>query len=323
MMDKNLDIADYLFYGLRDEQDWGTAVKKLSLFLMALAMPSMAMADEAKTDADAAAAAKKARETVLFLNIRRIGLELSKTQVRNTAEYTDSPIQALKATSQDFIKGIADMALEYRKNKFKWDNSLFMEYGQTTLKPYDGPETSDENADKILLASDLSYACWEFGGFKFGPMVGVQYETEFVGDPRQNIVRSNVGISLFDHHVLKSLYLAGVHEYDFTYAHEQTSKLGVELGWRVEYKIRDGVKLSTNGYYREYLDYSRYVSTDLERDLSAVLRLDTNLWGNFTMGPYAQYRLAKSRGADVYGSNFIIGISFNYITRFGLLDVDE
>ena len=106
MMDKNLDIADYRFYGLRDEQDWGTAVKKLSLFLMALAMPSMAMADETNTDADAAAAAKKARETVLFLNIRRIGLELSKTQVRNTAEYTDSPIQALKATSQDFIKGI-------------------------------------------------------------------------------------------------------------------------------------------------------------------------------------------------------------------------
>ena len=57
---------------------------------------------------------------------------------------------------------------------------------------------------------------------------------------------------------------------------------------------------------------------DLERDFSAVIRLDTNLWGKFTMGPYVQYRLAKARGTDLYGSNLILGISFNYITKFKL-----
>lgn len=287
-----------------------------SIFAMTLA-PVVAFG--ADTDG---AAPKKPQETELFLTIRRIGLEWSKTKVTHAAEYTDSPIQALKATSQDFIKAIADMVLGYKKDKFKWDNSLFMEYGETTLKPYDGPSTSDENADKILLSSDLSYARWEFGGFKFGPTVGLQYETEFAGDPRQNLMRANAGISLFDHPIIKNLYLSGVYEYDFTDAAEQNSKYGAEFGWRIEYKVREGVKLSTNGYYREYLGYSRYVSTDLERDLSAVLRLDTNLWGKFTMGPYVQYRLAKARGADVYGSNFIMGISFNYITRFGLLNVD-
>ncbi|MBD5389078.1 DUF3078 domain-containing protein [bacterium] len=255
----------------------------------------------------------------LTFNVRRIGLDWSRTTVTHAAEYVDSPIQALKATSQDYIKGIGDMALEYRKNKLKWDNSLFMEYGETRLKPYDGPSTSDENADKILVSSDLSYARWEFGGFKFGPTVGAQYETEFVGHPRQELMRGNAGISLFDHPVIKNLYLAGLYEYDFTNAATDNSKYGAEFGWRVEYQIRDGVKLSTNGYYREYLGYSRYVSTDLERDLNAVLRLDTNLWGNFTMGPYVQYRLALARGADVYGSNFIMGISFNYMTRLGLL----
>ena len=95
--------------------------------------------------------------------------------------------------------------------------------------------------------------------------------------------------------------------------------MAAELGWRLEYKIRDGVKLSSNGYYREYLSYSEFVDTDLERDLSAVLRLDTNLWGDLTMGPYVQYRRARARGVDVYGSNFIMGISFNYITSFGLI----
>ncbi len=282
-------------------------MKKVSMFLLAAILPGLAVADDAKTD--------------LVLNVRRIGLEWSKTQVRNSADYQDSPVSALKADSQDFIKGIFDTALEYNKDRFQWDNSLFMEYGETKLKPYDAPETVSENADDILLSSNLSYACWETSGFKFGPTVRAAYDTEFktAGDtPRQNIVRANAGLSLFDNEIIKSLYLTGVYEYDFTYAGEQTSKLAAEVGWRLEYQVREGVKLSTNGYYREYLSYSEFVPTDLERDLSAVVRMDTNLWGDLTMGPYVQYRRARARGVDVYGSNLIMGISFNYITSFGL-----
>ena len=282
-------------------------MKKISLFLLVSLLPGLAMADDAKKD--------------LVLNVRRIGLEWSKTQVRNSADYQNSPVSALKADSQDFIKGVFDTALEYNKDRLQWDNGLFMEYGETKLKPYQGPQTVSENADDILLSSNLSYACWDFSGFKFGPTVRTAYDTEFkTADttPRQNIVRANAGLSLFDNAIIKSLYLTGVYEYDFTYSNEKTSKLAAELGWRLEYQVREGVKLSTNGYYREYLSYSEYVPTDLERDLSAVVRMDTNLWGDLTMGPYVQYRRARARGVDVYGSNFIMGISFNYITSFGL-----
>ena len=271
----------------------------------------MALADDAVAD-----------KGKLTLAVRRIGLEWSQTDVKNADVYEDSPVSALKADSQTFMKGVFDTALEYSKNRFQWDNSLFMEYGETKLKPSDKPETVSENADDILLSSNLSYACWEFSGFKFGPTVRGAYDTEFKtadGTPRQNILRTNAGISLFDNEIVKSLYLTGVYEYDFTYAGEQTSKLAAEIGWRLEYQIREGVKLSSNGYYREYLSYSEFVPTDLERDLSAVLRLDTNLWGDLTMGPYVQYRRARARGVDVYGSNFIMGISFNYITSFGLI----
>lgn len=287
-------------------------MKKVSFILFAAMLPCVSFADEANS-ADAGS---------LVLSVRRIGLELSQTQVRHAVEYKDSPVSALNADSQDFIKGVFDTALEYKKNRFQWDNSLFMEYGETKLKPAEGEVTSSENADDILLSSNLEYGCWEFSGFKFGPTVRAAYDTEFIasGDaPRQNIVRANAGLSLFDNKVIKSLYLTGVYEYDFTYADEKTSKLAAEIGWRLEYQIRDGVKFSSNGYYREYLSYSLYVPTDLERDLSAVARLDTNLWGDLTMGPYVQYRRARARGVDVYGSNFIIGISFNYITKFGLL----
>ena len=286
-------------------------MKKISWVALLGLLPGMALADDAVAD-----------KGKLTLAVRRIGLEWSQTDVKNADVYEDSPVSALKADSQTFIKGVFDMALEYSKNRFQWDNSLFMEYGETKLKPVDEPETVSENADDILLSSNLSYACWEFSGFKFGPTVRAAYDTEFKtadGTPRQNILRTNAGISLFDNEIVKSLYLTGVYEYDFTYAGEENSKLAAEIGWRLEYKIRDGVKLSSNGYYREYLSYSLYEKTDLERDLSAVLRLDTNLWGDLTMGPYVQYRRARARGVDVYGSNFIMGISFNYIASFGLI----
>ena len=287
-------------------------VKKLACVLSLCALPFGVFADEVVESTPAS----------MVLSVRRIGLDLSQTTVRHASQYKDSPISALSADSQEFIKGVFDTALEYKKNRLQWDNSLFMEYGETKLKPSGEPSTSSENSDDILVSSNLEYGCWETSGFKFGPTVRAAYDTEFVasGDaPRQNVIRANAGLSLFDNAVIKSLYITGVYEYDFTYADEKTSKLAAEIGWRLEYDIREGVKFSSNGYYREYLSYSIYVPTDLERDLSAVARLDTNLWGDLTMGPYVQYRRARARGVDVYGSNFILGISFNYITKFGLL----
>ena len=284
-------------------------MKKTISFATLMLLPCVSFADTAATDSS------------LTLAVRRIGLEWSKTDVSHAAEYQSSPVSALKADSQDFIKAVFDTALVYNTEKFQWDNGLFMEYGETKLIPYQGETTTSENADDILLSSNLSYACWEWSGLKFGPTVRAAYDTEFFanGDsPRQNVIRTNAGISLFDNEIIKSLYLTGVYEYDFTYAGEKLSKLAAEIGWRLEYQIRDGVKLSTNGYYREYFSYSQFIGTDLERDFSAILRLDTNLWGDLTMGPYVQYRRARARGTDVYGSNFVMGISFNYITSFGL-----
>ena len=267
-------------------------------------------------------AANAADGRELYLDIRRIGLDVSKTDVRNAYAYQNSPVQALRADDQEFVKGVWDTALEYTVGDLNWNNSLFMEYGRTTLQPEGEEKVVNENADKILLASDLAWARWHFGDLKFGPLGRVSYQTEFTangGVPRQNIVRVNAGLSLFDHPIIKSLYLTGLYEYDFTYRDNPVNKGAVEAGWRLEYQVREGVKFSTNGYYREYLTYSAYEDTDLKHDFSADIRMDTNLWNSFTMGPYVQYRRAKSREADVYGSNMIIGISFNYIMKYDLL----
>lgn len=275
--------------------------------ILALVLPMVAVADDSPN------------ETKFNLNVRRIGLDWTKTNMKNSEEYQNSSVAALKASDQENIKGVFDVALEYGFDRFKWDNSLFMEYGKQTITDLDGEKTVDESADKILLSSDLAYACWDFDSFKLGPIVRGQYETEFQGDPRRNVLRPNAGFALFDHDIIKSLYVVGVYEYDFTYADAKVSKSAVEAGWRIDYKIRDGVKFSSDGYYRKYLSYSEYVGEDLNYDFLAVARLDTNVWGDLTMGPYVKYRRAHSRQASDYASNTSIGISFSYIHNFDLM----
>lgn len=274
---------------------------------MALIMPMIAVADDSP------------KETKFNFNVRRIGFDWSNTDVKNAKNYTDSPITALNASDQENIKGVFDVALEYGFNRFKWDNSLFMEYGKQSITDVDGVKTTDESADKILLSSDLAYACWDFDSFKLGPIVRAQYETEFKGDPRRNVLRPNAGFALFDHDIIKSLYVVGVYEYDFTYSDNKVNKTAAEAGWRVEYQLREGIKISSDGYYRKYLSYSQYVPEDLNYDFSAVLRLDTNVWGDLTMGPYIKYRRAHSRHAEDYAANTSVGVSFSYIHNFDLM----
>ena len=281
-------------------------MKKICMAL-ALVLPMVAVADDSPN------------ETKFNLNVRRIGLDWTKTDMKNSAEYQNSSVAALKASDQQNIKGVFDVALEYGFDRFKWDNSLFMEYGKQTITNLDGEKTVDESADKILLSSDMAYACWDFDSFKLGPIVRGQYETEFAGNPRRNVLRPNAGFALFDHDIIKSLYVVGVYEYDFTYSDEKVSKSAAEAGWRIDYKLREGVKFSSDGYYRKYLSYSQYVPEDLTYDFLAVARLDTNVWGDLTMGPYVKYRRAHSRSAIDYASNTSIGISFSYIHNFDLM----
>lgn len=281
-------------------------MKKLMFGLLAL-LPVVAFAEESP------------KETKFNLNVRRIGFDWSNTSIGNAGEYQDSTVAALKATSQENIRGVFDVALEYGFERFKWDNAVFMEYGKQTLKPYGEEKAVDESADKILLSSDLAYACFDFDAFKLGPIMRAQYETEFAGDPRRKIIRPNAGFALFDNEIIKSLYVVGVYEYDFTYAEEKVSKSAFEAGWRVDYDIREGVKFTSDGYYRKYLSYSQYVDQDLRYDFMANVRLDTNLWGDFTFGPYVQYRQIHSRWAEHKGSNTSVGVSFSYIHNFDLM----
>lgn len=287
----------------------GTAL--LTLFTMSAQAEQSINPTETLNEAESVQVEKTSE---LRANLRRLGLEVSSTSVSNAKEYQNSPVSQLNSDSQTLIRGILDFVLEYETDMSRWDNSVYMNYGKTKIKAYNEASETTENEDKILLTSDYTYKVFKFQNIDLGPFASIAYQTEFTRNedaPRMKVFRGKTGMKLLNGKVIKDLYIAGVGEYDMTYS-ENVSKFAGEVGWRLEDSLRDGVKMSTDGYFRKYFSYSHYIGTDLKYDLSLTARMDVDVTKTLTFGPYLSYRLAKSREAEKHGSNFMIGLSISY-----------
>lgn len=259
----------------------------------------------------------------LRANFRRIALELASTEVKNAKYYEDNPNSELSADSKSTVKGVFDFVLEYEQPEWQWNNSLFAEYGKTKLRPSTGPSSTSEDADEILLTTDYSRKMWRFerDNADVGPFASLAYQTEFEPNddaPRQKTFRGKTGLKVFNGDIIKELYAAAVGEYDMTYSSKHTTKSAYELGWRTEYVQSDDVKYQLEGYFRDYLSYSRYIPTDLKYELSAIGRVAVKLRQNFSLAPYVQYFMGEARSVNKTGSNFMIGLSFAYDQIFNL-----
>ena len=290
----------------------------LSAALLAGVFAFPAAAAEDGTKENAAETAKPANQ--LRAHFKRVGLDISSTDVSNADAYKNSPVTQLSADSETVIKGVFDFALEYETPRSYWENSLFMQYGKTKLKPADGPTNSSENTDQILVTSSYTQKMWKYEEADLGPFGSLSYDTEFTDNddaPRRKIIRGKGGIKLFNGTYTKDLYIAAVGESDLTYA-QSVDKLAWEVGGSYDYPLRDGVKFHIEGYFRDYLAYSRYQGTDLKYDLNIVSRMDVKLNNILSLSPFISYRQAQSREANVKGSNLMIGISFAYSDLFDL-----
>lgn len=250
----------------------------------------------------------------LRANLKRTAFELSSTEVKNAKEYQNSPNSKLSGDSETMIKGVFDFVLEYERQNFQWNNSVFMEYGKTKVKPIDGPDVVNENADKILLTTDFSQKLWRYWDAEIGPFASVGYQTEFKPNddaPRTKTFRGKAGLKMFNGKYIKELYTAAVGELDLTYNREDT-KAAYELGLKAEYPLKEDVKLELDTYFRDYLTYSSYQATDFEYEFSFISRMMVNVYKDCAAGPYIQYLQATDRGSRNYGSSTIIGLTISY-----------
>ena len=244
--------------------------------------------------------------------LKKAGIELTSTEVKNSEEYKSSPNAELSGDSETVTKGILDFSLINQQQAYKWDNNLFMEYGKTKLRPSEGPNVTNETSDKILLSTDYARKTWQYMDAYVGPFVNLAYQTEFDPNedaPRTKIARGTTGIKLFDGKYIKNLYGALVGEYDFTYKHDKTTKLAYEVGLLATYPLREGVNFNLDTYFRDYVAYSSYNPRDFNYEFSVKADMMVDIYSGLAIGPYAQYFRAKDRGSRKYGSSSIIGIT--------------
>ena len=254
------------------------------------------------------------------LELKQLSLNITSTEVHNSSDtFTSS---RLTTDSQTLIQGKLDFAANYFASKLFWSNTLFGEYGKTYLRPAGEEEIVTENANKVLLATDLTYRLWKIenflGGFEAGPFASIGYETQFDasnGQKLKKVVRGKAGAKLFEGKYLKQLYAAYVVEADYTYDPESTNT-AFEAGFRVETDVREGVKFVCWSYYRDYMTYSEERISDLDYEVEAEARLDIKLWNNLAVGPFVNYYCAAAQRYNRVADNWYTGISLSYSTFF-------
>jgi len=252
------------------------------------------------------------------LDLKRVSLNLSSTQVKNADVYAGFADSRLNADSQTLVQGFADFEAAYSAPKYLWSNELLAEYGKTTIKPQHGEETTTESADRIILTSDIAYKIWKvenfFGGFDAGPMANVSYETEFTSQndvPLRKLLRGRVGAKAFEGKYLKSLFAAMVFEEDFTYP-THSANTAWEIGLKIEQPIREGVKASYGLSFRDYLSHGETLPTNMDYTFEANARMDVLIYKNLSIAPFINYYMAQGKYTDSLGQNVYMGVSFSF-----------
>lgn len=265
------------------------------------------------------------------LELKKIALNFTSTEVQNAEIYKTAGVSNARLTSdsQTLIQGSLNFAADYFAPKSFWSNTLLMEYGKTYIRPIGNDEVINESADKILITTDYTYRLWTIknflGGFEAGPFANIGYETEF--NPQENnslkkIVRAMIGAKLFEGKYLKSLYVSAVGEADYTYEPE-TSRFALETGFKLENPIREGLKVVSFGYYRNYITESTERITDLQYELELDVRLDVMLYKNLSLAPFINYYSAQAKHFSGTGTNLYTGLSLTYSTFFKKAKVTE
>lgn len=263
------------------------------------------------------------------LELKKASLDLSSTDVKNAEDYKDFPNSKLTADSQTLVKGHLDLTGDYFARSFVWGNELLLDYGKTTLKPYDGEKTTNETADTILFTTSYTQRLWNvdnfLGGFEAGPYGALSYQTEFnsQGDsPLKKVLRAAVGVKIFEGKYIKNFHVAGFAEDDFTYD-PSSEKYGWETGVEIHQPIREGVKAVYSGTFRNYLHESRKEDTDIDYEAELDARLDVAVMKELSVSPFIQFYTAQARAFGKRGQNLYVGVSFSFSHTFIKADKAE
>lgn len=256
------------------------------------------------------------------LELKKAALDLSSTSVKNAAEYQDFPNSKLSADSQNVVKGTLDLVGNYFAKNYVWGNELLLDYGKTTLKPYDEETTTNETADNILFTSSYTQRLWNvqnfLGGFEAGPFGSLTYQTEFnsQGDsPLKKVLRAALGVKIYEGKYIKNFHVAAFAEDDLTYD-PSSEKYGWETAIEIQQPLREGVKAVYSGMFRNYLHETHPEATDIDYEAGLDARLDVAVLKELSVAPFISFYTAQARAFGKRGQNLYVGVSLSFSHTF-------
>ena len=249
----------------------------------------------------------------LYANFKRVGLDLGTAKVSNYRDYEGSPNTEINQNTQGVLKGVFEFALEYEQPKYRFDNMVYAEYGKSRIHGNQGNDKYTENADKLLLTSEYIYNIWHFANkADMGLFANAIYQTEFTANSqakRQQVVRAMQGLKMINGaRNLTDFHLAMVEEFDLTYARAETKTAG-QIGFTYKYPFAKKYRFEFESYYRKYLGYSRYESTDFRYEFSAIGKLNIMVAQKFFVEPYISYFRAEDKKHNKSGANLMFGVA--------------
>lgn len=256
------------------------------------------------------------------VELKRLSLDINSTDVKNATLYQNFPNSKLSADSQRLVQGFFNMDGNFFAEHYVWTNNLLMEYGRSTIIPTVGERLTSESSDRAILTTAYNLKLWNIenflGGFSAGPYSSLAYQTEFratPGAPRKQVIRGAVGAKLFEGKYLKSFYVAGFAEDDFTYS-PSTYKYGWETGFSVEQPLREGVKFVYSGLFRNYLYETNKLATNIDYEAELDARMEVEVYKKLVIAPFINFYTAQASAFAARGQNIYVGVSLSFSHLF-------
>ena len=258
-------------------------------------------------------------EVFLKIDIRRISLDLSSTNINVSDEYRDLQVNQFNRDNSIIANFNADLSLEYNFENSRLSTGFISKYGTVILTPNNKPSSRTETADDIVLNIGYTRKALQLNKGFIGPFIDGEYQTEFSRNldsqkrvlPRSQVLRYKAGIRMLDNEYIDDIYLAGVGEFDLSY-HPNNIKGAIETGIRAKTLITNNIKLIYQGFYRQYVGLNIPRGSDLLYNVNLTIRLDAGVYKGFALSPFISGVFAKIKAADKSGSNITMGIALLY-----------
>lgn len=258
-------------------------------------------------------------EVFLKVDIRRISLDFSSTNINVSDEYRDLQVNQFNVDNSIIANFNADLSLEYNFENSRLSTNFMSKYGIVVLTPNNKPSTKTETADDIVFNVGYTRKAIQLNQGFIGPFIDGEYQTEFSRNldskkrllPRNQVLRYKGGIRMLDSKYIDEIYLAGVGEFDFSYS-PNNIKGAIETGIRAKTLITDDIKLIYQGFYRQYIGFNIPRETDLLYNINLTMRLDVGVYKGFALSPFVSAMFAKIKAAGKSGNNITTGVALLY-----------